>query len=77
MTPIATLPNIKSVEFMNSSVLFVHLSNDRTFLVPLEKFPAIKNLSSEEKKQFEIIDGSYLSFIAIDEVYSIEELIGI
>ena len=70
-------PGIKSVEFTNSSALFVHLNNDRTFIVPLDKFPVIKNLSEEEKKSFEIIDEKYLSFLAIDDVYSIEELIGI
>jgi hypothetical protein len=73
----AISPNIKSIEFMNSSVLFVHLDNERTFIVPLEKFPAIKNLSAEEKKAFEIIDGSNLSFLSIDEIFSIEELIGL
>lgn len=70
-------PSIKSVEFINSSVMFVHLDNDRTFIVPLEKFPAIQNLSSDEKKAFELIDDKYLSFLSIDEIYSIEELIGL
>lgn len=70
-------PSIKSVEFINGSVMFVHLDNDRTFIVPLEKFPAIQNLSSDEKKAFEIIDTKYLSFLSIDEVYSVEELIGL
>ena len=69
-------PSIKSIEFINSSILFVHLTNDRVFIVPLDKFPVIKNLSAEEKKEFEIIDEKYLSFLAIDEVFSIEELIG-
>ncbi len=69
-------PSIKSVEFINSSVMFVHLDNDRTFIVPLEKFPAIQRLSSKDKKAFEIIDDKYLSFLSIDEIYSIEELIG-
>ncbi len=69
-------PAIKSIEFINSSILFVHLSNDRVFIVPLDKFPVIKNLSAEEKKAFEIIDEKYLSFLSIDDVYSIEELIG-
>jgi hypothetical protein len=45
--------------------------------VPLDKFPVIKALSSDEKKACEIIDDRYLSFPAIDEVYSIEELIGL
>ncbi len=74
---IQSLPKIKSIEFLNSSVLFVHLDNDRTFLVPLEQFPAIKNLTSEERKDYEIIDDTHLSFLSIDEIYSINELIGI
>ncbi len=77
MINVITYPAIKNVEFINSSILFVHLSNDRTFIVPLDKFPAIKNLTTEEKISFEIIDDKYLSFLAIDEVFSIEELIGL
>lgn len=70
-------PGIKNIEFINNSILFVHLHNDRVFIVPLDKFPAIKNLSSDEKKDFEIIDDTYLSFLSIDEIFSVEELIGI
>ncbi|HET7115696.1 MAG TPA: DUF2442 domain-containing protein [Hanamia sp.] len=70
-------PGIQNIEFINNSILFVHLSNDRVFIVPLDKFPVIKDLSSEQKKAFEIIDNKYLSFLAIDEVFSIEELIGL
>jgi Protein of unknown function (DUF2442) len=62
---------------MSNSILFVHLDNDRTFMVPLEKFPVLKNLSDEQKLEFEIIDDKYLSFLSIDEVFSIEDLIGI
>ncbi len=70
-------PGIKNIEFINCSILFVHLHNDRVFIVPLDKFPTIKNLSTEEKKAFEIIDEIYLSFLSIDEIFSVEELIGI
>ena len=69
-------PAIKNIEFINSTILFVHLTNDRVFIVPLDKFPVIKSLSNEQKKDFEIIDEKYLSFLAIDDVFSIEELIG-
>lgn len=71
------LPKLNSVEFLNSSVMFVHLDNDRTFLVPLDKFPAIKSLTVEQRKDFEIIDHAHLSFLAIDEVYSVNELLGL
>ena len=69
-------PKLSSVEFLNSTILFVHLDNDRTFLVPLDKFPVIKSLTPEQRKDFEIIDNCYLSFVAIDEVYSVNELLG-
>ena len=77
MSSLLFFPAIKAVEFINSSIMFVHLNNDRTFIVPLEKFPAIQQLAAEDKKAFEIIDEKYLSFLSIDEVYSIEELIGL
>ena len=70
-------PEIRNIEFVNSSIMFVHLANDRTFIIPLEQFPYIKALSAEQKKDFEIIDGGNLSFLALDEVYSLSDLIGI
>jgi hypothetical protein len=74
---ILSLPKIRSVEFLNSSIMFIHLTNDRTFLIPLDQFPAIKGLSSEERADFEIIDDENLSFLAIDEVFSVAELMGV
>ena len=41
---------IKEVEFVNGSIMFVHLDNNRTFIVPLDKFQSIKALSPKEKK---------------------------
>ncbi len=69
-------PKLNAVEFLNSTVMFVHLDNDRTLLIPLDKFPATKALSTEQRKDFEIIDHAHLSFLAIDEVYSVNELLG-
>ena len=57
--------------------MFVHLDNDRTFLVPLDKFPAIKNLTSEQRRDFEIIDNEHLSFLSIDDVFSVNDLLGL
>jgi hypothetical protein len=45
--------------------------------VPLEKFRQIESLTPAQKEDFEIIDGENLSFLALDEIYSIHELIGI
>ncbi len=70
-------PEIRNIEFLNSSIMCVHLTNDRTFIVPLDQFQDIKALSFEQKKDFEIIDGTNLSFLALDEVYSLTDLMGI
>jgi hypothetical protein len=45
--------------------------------VPLEQFDAIKVLTPEQKRGFEIIDGNQLSFLSLDEIYALSELIGI
>ena len=71
------LPSIRKVEFINSSIMFVHLDNERTFIVPLDKFPDIAQLSDKQRDDFEIIDDHHLSFLAIDNVYSINDLIGL
>ena len=69
-------PCIKNINFSDIN-LIINLSNDRVLIIPLEKFPSIKNLSSQERKSFEIIDDNYLSFLSIDDVFSLEELIGL
>jgi hypothetical protein len=77
MITAAKIAEIRNIEFLNSSIMFVHFTNDRTILVPLEEFPEIKALTQEEKKDFEVIDGVNLSFLALDEVYSIADLTGL
>ena len=67
---------ITDVKFIGNGAMLLSLSNDRTFIVPLEKFKEIEALSSLEKEKFEIIDGENLSFLALDEIYSIHDLIG-
>lgn len=52
--------------------MFVYLHNDRTFIVPIEKFPGIQHLTSEERKAIEIIDDKYLSFLSIDEFIALK-----
>jgi len=76
MITTTNLPTIRNIEFLNSSIMFVHLSNDRTFIVPLDQFADIKALTPLQKTEFEVIDGTNLSFLAIDEVYSLSDLIG-
>lgn len=68
---------IKDLQFIGNSTMLLSLSNDRAFIVPLDKFKDIASLSEEQRKDFEVIDGENLSFLAIDEVYSLSQLIGL
>lgn len=67
---------ITSVEFQDQNTLILNLSNKRSISILLVEFPLISALSSEEREDFEIIDDEYLSFLAIDEIYSLKDLIG-
>ncbi len=67
---------IKDVQFLSNWAMLLSLSNDRTFIIPLEKFNEIAALTDAQRKDFEVIDGKNLSFIALDEIYSLQELIG-
>lgn len=68
---------ITNVSFKNQNTLILDLSNKRSVQIPLNEYPEIAALTSEEREDFEIIDGEYLSFIAIDEIYHLNDLIGI
>lgn len=74
-----TVKNIEitDVQFLGHWVMLISLSNERTLMIPLNKFEAIANLPNEQRKDFEIIDGENLSFLSIDEVSSLKELTGI
>lgn len=67
---------IAGINFTNAQ-LIVQLSNDRVVTVPLEEFPSIQQMNEADRKDFEIIDGTHLSFVAIDDVYSLDELVGV
>ncbi|MFN7258888.1 MAG: hypothetical protein ACK5TU_03215, partial [Cyclobacteriaceae bacterium] len=67
MTTTTTEIEITDVKFVGNSSMLLSLSNDRTCIVPLEKFKQIESLTPLQKEDFEIIDGENLSFLALDE----------
>ncbi|MEJ7694486.1 hypothetical protein [Daejeonella sp.] len=67
---------IKNIQFIGTDTMLLAMPNDHTFIVLLDKFKDIQALSNEERENFEIIDGENLSFLAIDEIYSLHEMIG-
>lgn len=68
---------INDVQFVGNSAMLVSLSNHRTFIVPLDSFKEIAELSAGDRKNFEIIDGENLSFLKLDGIYNLHDLIGV
>jgi hypothetical protein len=77
MSTLIKSPSIIHVHFKGNTLMEIELDNGRTFIIQLDEFPEIKKLSKTEKEDFEVIDGNYLSFLNIDKIYSIKELIGV
>lgn len=77
MSVLTNSVEIKDIQFIGNSAMMLFLSNDRTFIVPLDKFEKIAQLDAEQRADYEVIDGDSLSFLAIDDIYSIHELTGL
>lgn len=77
MIPTLNQLHLERIDFSANRYLELYLSNERTVSVPLSEFEEIQALTSDERRDFEIIDGRYLSFLSIDEVFSLNELLGL
>jgi hypothetical protein len=77
MNTITKAVEIKDLQFIGNSAMILFLSNETSVIIPLDKFNAISNLTTDEKKEFEIIDGNNLSFLVLDEIYNLHDLTGI
>lgn len=67
---------ITNVSFTNENTMVLDLSNKRSIQIPLDEFPNIAALNSQEREDFQIIDEEDFSFLAIDEINSLKHLIG-
>ena len=64
------------VSFDNDSML-VYLYSGRIITIPLNKYPQIKRLTRHQREHYHIAGGISLDFDDSDEVYHVEELLGI
>jgi len=77
MNTLSKAARITNVSFKDENFLILDLSNRRSVQISLDEFPEIASLTSEEKEDYQVIDDEYLSFLALDEIYSLKELIGL
>jgi hypothetical protein len=64
------------VDFIKETMR-IYLQGGRILSVPVNKFPEIKKLNSTQRKAYHISGGISLDFDGSDEVYHINELLGI
>ncbi len=69
-------PEIKKIHFPVRGKIGILLADGREIICPLQKFPSIKKLNQQQRKQIQIIDGIGFTFIDCDEVFHIQQVLG-
>jgi hypothetical protein len=64
------------IAFENNFML-IYLAGGRILSVPLKSFPLIKKLNRTQRQNYHIAGGISLDFDDSDEVYHINELLGL
>ncbi|MEI7725129.1 MAG: DUF2442 domain-containing protein [Bacteroidota bacterium] len=69
-------PKIKLISFRIRGKVQVTLADGRIIIMPVSAFPSIKKLSLSQRKKWYLF-GNGFSFDDCDEVYHIEQILGI
>lgn len=66
---------LHKIAFERRGYITFYFEDKRIVSVPLSNFPAIKKLNAKQRKEWEVIDDQYFSFLAINEIYSITDIL--
>ena len=69
-------PRIKNLKFEHKGKIDIYLEDGRIIIVPLSYFPAIKKLSTYQRKKWQILDHIGFTFDDTDELFHLYEIIG-
>lgn len=70
-------PEIKKLDFSKRGHISVYLRDGRILIAPLGKFPSIKKMNLEQRQQYGIADGDTIIFHHCDEVYHLQDFLGL
>ena len=68
-------PELKNISFERGK-MFLHFKDGRTMMVPLNFFPSIKKLTTNQRDRWQIINNEGFTFVDGNEVYHIEQVLG-
>ena len=69
-------PKIKKVMFDVKGMISLYLEDGRIISAPLGKYPSIKKLTHEQRKQLNIANDQILIFRDCDEIYHLQDFLG-
>ncbi len=70
-------PVIKRVDFSMRGHISIYLQDGRIVIAPLSKFPSIKKMSLEQRQKYGLADGNTIIFHHCDEVYHLQDFLGL
>ena len=69
--------SIKKLYFDLAGKISLKLEDGRIFIIPLKYFPDIKKLPVEKRKKYTIVDDRTILFQFSDNVYHLEDFMGL
>jgi hypothetical protein len=69
------IPQITSLRFTKTAII-LYLKDGRTLTAPLSRFPAIQQLTPQQRRKYNISGGIALDFDDAQEVYHISDFLG-
>ncbi|MEO8148722.1 MAG: DUF2442 domain-containing protein [Bacteroidia bacterium] len=70
-------PVIKKVKFDLKGKISVYLKDGRIIISPIHNYPSLKKLSIDERKKFTIVNDQMLLFKNCNEIYHIQDFLGV
>ncbi len=70
-------PEIKKLDFSKRGHISVYLKDGRILIAPLGKFPSIKKMTLGQRLQYGIADGNTIIFHYCNEVYHLQDFLGL
>lgn len=70
-------PTIQKIDFKHKSKITLYLADGRDVSCPLDLYPSIKKMKPLERRKFKILNGQIILFEHIDEVYHLQNFLGL
>ena len=71
------IPELKKISFEKKGFLGVYFNDGRILFLPMKYFPSLKKIRPVQRMNYQIADKDTLIFFDCNEVYHIQDFLGI